>query len=99
MLNHIVYDDSIIDSGAIRMAGKPKQLTVDWRAKVKGLLKAELKRRNLSYADLSEKLGAIGVNDEERNISNKIGRGSFSAIFFIQCLEAIGCRTLHVADE
>jgi hypothetical protein len=99
MLNHINYDDSIIDSGAIRMTGKPKQLAVDWQGKIKGLLKAELKRRNLSYADLAEKLGAIGVKDAERNISNKIGRGSFSAVFFIQCLEAIGCRTIHLADE
>ncbi len=54
------------------MAAKRK----DWQAHVKGLLKAELKRRNLSYADLAEKLGAIGIKDNERNISNKIGRGT-----------------------
>jgi hypothetical protein len=67
--------------------------------KVKGLLKAELKRRDLSYGDLAEKLGTIGVKDEERNISNKIGRGSFSAVFFVQCMEAIGCKTIHLGDE
>lgn len=78
------------------MAGKPE--TKDWRAKIKGILKAELKRRDLSYADLAEKLGAIGIKDEERNISNKIGRGSFSAAFFLQCLEAIGCKTIHLED-
>lgn len=70
-----------------------------WQAKVKGILKAELKRRNLSYADLAERLAAIGVQDNERNISNKIGRGSFTAVFFVQCLEAIGCRTVHIGDE
>jgi hypothetical protein len=79
------------------MAGKPK--SKDWQAKVKGLLKAELKRRNLSYADLAEKLGAIGIKEEERNISNKIGRGSFTAVFLIQCLEVIGCKTIHLEDE
>jgi hypothetical protein len=72
--------------------------TRDWQAQVKGLLKAELKRRNLSYADLAGKLAAIGIKDEERNISNKIGRGSFTAVFFVQCLEAIGCRTIHLED-
>ena len=82
-----------------RMAGKPKQKAKDWQTKVKGLLKAELKRRDLSYADLAEKLGAIGVKDEERNISNKIGRGSFTAVFFVQCMEAIGCRTIHLEDN
>jgi uncharacterized protein DUF6471 len=70
--------------------------TRDWQADVKGMLKAELKRRNLSYADLAEKLGAIGIEDNERNISNKIGRGTFTAVFFVQCLEAIGCQTLHL---
>ena len=70
----------------------------DWQAKVKGLLKAELKRRNLSYADLAERLAAIGVKEDKRNISNKIARGSFTAVFFVQCLEASGCRTIHLDD-
>ncbi len=68
----------------------------DWQAHVKGILKAELKRRDLSYRDLAEKLEAIGVKDSERNISNKISRGSFTAVFFMQCMEAIGCDTVHL---
>lgn len=71
----------------------------DWQARVKGLLKAELKRRNLSYADLADKLKAVGVKDNERNISNKIARGTFTAIFFFQCMEAIGARTIHLEDS
>jgi hypothetical protein len=78
------------------MAAKAKSR--DWQAKVKGLLKAELKRRNLSYADLAEKLKAVGVDDNERNISNKISRGTFTAVFFVQCMEAIGCHTIRL-DE
>ena len=70
----------------------------DWQLLVKGILKAELKRRNLSYADLAEKLRAIGVDDNDRNISNKIGRGSFTAVFFIQCMKAIGVHTIHIND-
>ena len=81
------------------MVGKPKQKPKDWQAKVKGILKAELKRRELSYADLAERLAAIGIKDNERNISNKIGRGTFTAIFFVQCLEVIGCKTVHLLDE
>jgi hypothetical protein len=80
------------------MAGKPKLKPKDWQAKVKGILKAELKRRSLTYADLAVKLAEIGVKDEERNISNKLGRGSFTAVFFVQCLEAIGCKTINVED-
>jgi hypothetical protein len=68
----------------------------DWRAVVKGVLKAELKRRDLTYADLVARLAAIGVKDSERNISNKICRGSFTAVFFVQCMEAIDCHTIHL---
>ena len=71
----------------------------DWRVRVKGILKSELKRQDLTYADLAERLAAIGVKDSERNISNKIARGSFTAVFFAQCLEAIGCRTIHLDDS
>jgi len=78
---------------------KLQQKSRDWRAQVKGLLKSELKKRNLSYGDLAEKLGEIGIQENERNISNKIGRGSFTAVFFIQCLEAIGARTLHLNGD
>jgi hypothetical protein len=77
------------------MAAKRKE----WQAQIKGLLKAELKGRNLSYADLAVKLAAIGVEDNGRNIANKIARGSFTAVFFVQCLEAIGCHTIHLEDS
>lgn len=68
----------------------------EWQDRVKGLLKAELKRRNLSYRDLAEKLAGIGVSDSELNIKNKISRGGFTAAFLIQCLEAIGATTLRL---
>jgi uncharacterized protein DUF6471 len=68
----------------------------DWQAKVKGLLRAELARRQLSYVDLAERLEAIGIKEDPRNIKNKIGRGSFTAVFFFQCMEAIGVQNIHL---
>lgn len=91
---NIVYDDFYHRIRCDKMASKTK----DWQAQVKGILKAELKRRNVSYADLAEKLAVVGVKDNERNIANKIARGSFTAVFFVQCLEAIGCLTIHFDD-
>lgn len=70
----------------------------DWQARVKGILKAELKRKGLSYRDLAEKLAEIGVKDTELNIKNKISRGGFTAAFFVQCLVAIGCQTVRLED-
>lgn len=70
----------------------------EWEARVKGLLKAELKRRGVSYAQLVEKLAAIGVVDSEPNIRNKMARGKFTAVFLLQCLEAIGASSLRLSD-
>ncbi len=69
---------------------------VDWQERAKGVLKAELKRRNVSYKELVEKLGELGVEENDRNIANKLARGGFSAAFMIQCLAAIGCETVHL---
>jgi hypothetical protein len=52
-------------------------------AKVEGLLKAELNRRNVSYVQLVEKLEAIGVVDSEPNFRNKLSRDKFTAVFLI----------------
>jgi len=71
----------------------------DWQAHVKGILKAELKRKDISYKELADKLHAVGVKENDANIRTKISRGGFTAVFFIQCLEAIGCRTLHLSNE
>jgi hypothetical protein len=70
----------------------------DWEARVKAMLKAELKRKGVTYAQLVERLAAIGVVDNEPNIRNKLARGKFTAVFLIQCLEAIGASSLRLSD-
>jgi hypothetical protein len=69
-----------------------------WTNQAKGLLKAELKRRNVSYSQLSAALKGVGVTESPENIANKISRGKFTAVFFLQCLEAIGCRDIRISD-
>jgi hypothetical protein len=68
----------------------------EWEDRVKGMLKAELKRRNVTYAELVGKLAEIGVMDSEPNIRNKISRGKFTAVFLIQCLNAVGATSLRL---
>jgi hypothetical protein len=70
----------------------------DWQDRVKGLLKAELKRRNIGYRELAEKLTAMGIPETESNIKNKISRGGFTAVFLVQCLKAVGATTLRLED-
>ena len=74
---------------------------VDWgrRDRRKGLLKAELKRRNVTYKDLSARLDAMGIHETAPNLNNKISRGGFSAVFLLQCLAAAGCQTLRISED
>ena len=68
----------------------------EWDAQVKGIIRGELKRRNMTYEQLAGRLAELGVNETHASITNKISRGRFTAVFMVQCLEAIGCRTLRI---
>lgn len=72
------------------MGAKTDPVNVEFETRAKNLLKGELKRRGVTYAQLAEKLAQIGVTENERNLNNKISRGGFTAAFLLQCLEAVG---------
>ncbi|WP_448188072.1 DUF6471 domain-containing protein [Azospirillum sp. sgz301742] len=67
-----------------------------WNEWAKGVLKAEISRRNLTFVEVAERLKTFGIEESGRNVSNKIGRGTFSATFMLQVLTAIGCTTLRI---
>lgn len=69
---------------------------VHWESEAKRLLKAELARHGVTYADLVEKLAAIGVKDNKAAIANRISRGRFSLVFFIQCMRALGVEEIRL---
>ena len=92
------YDD-ILDGAVPKIEFKSLPATQEYEARAKNLLKGELKRRGVTYRDLAEKLAAIGVQETERNLNNKISRGGFTAAFFLQCLDAIGARDVRLHHE
>jgi hypothetical protein len=67
-----------------------------WENEAKGLLKAELKRKGVTYAQLVERLNALGLNETEPNIRNKLSRGKFTAAFLLACLEAVGSQEVRL---
>lgn len=67
-----------------------------WGEKAKRLLRAQMTLKGVNAAGLAQKLAAMGIQETEKNVANKIARGGFSAAFFLQCLTAIGCSTLHL---
>ena len=63
----------------------------EWETKAANMLKAELKRQGVTYAQLAELIG-----EKEVNIRNKLSRGKFSAAFFLHCLAELEVRALHL---
>lgn len=77
------------------MVAKKKKPETDYSEVAKNVLKAELRRRGISYAALADLLGD-GEND--KNLNNKIARGGFSAAFLMECLDVIGAKAIQISD-
>lgn len=71
----------------------------DWGAYAKSVLRSEMARRRVSYADLVGLLAENGVKESEANLRNKVSRGSFTAAFMLQCLSVMRVTTLHLDDQ
>jgi hypothetical protein len=70
------------------MVAKPKGKS--WEDRARLFLKAEIKRADLTYEELAERLKAHGFSENAPSIANKLARGTFSATFFLAVAVAIG---------
>jgi len=71
----------------------------EWEAEAKQLLKAELARQGVTYRELVSKLEVLGIKDDEKAIGNRISRGKFTLVFFLQCMRAIGVQQVDLRDR
>jgi virulence-associated protein VapD len=62
----------------------------EWAERAARHLKVELKRADLTYDDLAERLKEHGFNETKASIANKLARATMSAHFFLASLAAIG---------
>lgn len=67
-----------------------------WHKRATTTLKTALAMQDVSYKDLSRRLAAFGEDEPEKTLSNKINRGSFSFLFFMKCLYALGQREFRL---
>ncbi len=67
-----------------------------WNEKATNILKSILTRRNIKYYELAIKLKEMGIEETQGSISNKISRGTFSFVFFMQCMEALGIKEIRL---
>ncbi len=63
---------------------------MNWNKTASNILKAELKRRDITYNKLSDLLKTLDIEESPGAISRKINYGAFSFLFFLQCMKAIG---------
>ncbi len=62
-------------------------------------IKAALKKKNVTYADLAEKLKEHGLKDEtEASIKSKLARGTFAATFLIGAIAALELQGVKLED-
>lgn len=70
----------------------------DWAERAARHLKAELKRANLTYEELAERLKKHGFKETKASIANKLARATVPAAFFLAALVAIGCEVVRLED-
>ncbi len=80
------------------MINKPENKTLTWEERSKRLLKSELKRADVSYQELAERLKKHGIAETEASIANKLSRGTFAATFFIAALVALEVEGIRLED-
>jgi len=72
---------------------------MNWEKEARRILRAELVRRGLTYEQLATRLQIIGIDETERSIANKMSRGTFSFVFVLQCMKAMGVKTVNFDVE
>ena len=71
----------------------------EWAEKARRFIKAELKRADMTYADLAAKLNEHGLEGEtEASVNSKLVRGTFSATWLLAVLAVLGITALVLAD-
>lgn len=70
----------------------------EWAERAARHLKAELKRADVTYEELAERLKKHGFDETKASIANKLARATVPAAFFLATLAAIGCENVPLSD-
>jgi hypothetical protein len=80
--------------GAMSVVSKERE----WADRARRYVKAELKRAEVSYAELARRLKDHGLEETEASITAKLNRGTFAATFFLATMKAIGRENVSLTD-
>jgi hypothetical protein len=70
----------------------------EWAHRARRFVRAEIKRAEISYAELARRLREHGLEETEASIANKLSRGTFAATFFLATMKAIGRQTVNLEE-
>lgn len=71
----------------------------EWADKARRFLKAELKRAEITYAELARRLREHGFDGEtEGSVTAKLARGTFAVSFFLAVLTVLEMEGVSLAD-
>lgn len=60
-----------------------------WRREARRLLLTEMTKKDMDLKDLARALEVVELDVNPKALSNKINRGTFSFMFFLQCMRAL----------
>jgi virulence-associated protein VapD len=70
----------------------------EWAERAARHIKAELKRAEMTYDDLADKMKKHGFKESKASIASKLSRATMSAHFFLAALVAMGLEGVTLAD-
>ena len=70
----------------------------EWAKRAALYLKVELKRAEVTYEELAERLKAHGFSETKASVTNKLARATLSAHFFLASLAVIGKSGLQLEE-
>lgn len=74
-------------------------VSINWQREARRIVQVELARKDIGYKELSRALESVcGVDIDPKALANKVGRGTFSFAFFLQCMKALDIKHLALFD-
>jgi hypothetical protein len=70
----------------------------EWAERAARHIKAELKRAEMTYDDLADKMKKHGFKESKASIASKLSRATMSAHFFLAALVAMGREQVSLAE-
>ncbi len=70
----------------------------EWAERAARFLKAELKRADITYEQLAERLKEHGFDETKASIANKLARATVSAAFLLAVVAVLGLTGIDLED-